>query len=143
MCVHVCLAAHLLLAVLSLIGCPVVVNRGALQKDEGQALAVCKFDTLDAQAYKQYGYAAHEDSDGSDGYSVDSDSDNEEVWRRRVVRACASSCLPVLLLARKRHTGTHMHAYEHARRRTHVPTPLCCAFLSRDECLSPPSCTPI
>ncbi len=38
------------------------------KKDEGSALAVCKFDTLDADAYKQYGMkSAHADSDDSDG----------------------------------------------------------------------------
>ena len=93
------------------------MNRGALQKDEGQALAVCKFDTLDAQAYKQYGYAAHEDSDGSDGYSVDSDSDNEEVWRRRAAArvplpACLSCCLPA---SDTRRTPIFMGALRHGQ----------------------------
>ena len=37
--------------------------------EEGQALCVCKFDTLDSSAYKFYGgcFEAFEDSDGSDG----------------------------------------------------------------------------
>ena len=41
--------------------------------EEGQALCVCKFDTLDSSAYKFYGgcFEAFEDSDGSDGYSAD------------------------------------------------------------------------
>ena len=41
--------------------------------DEGQALSVCKFDTLDSQAYKFYGgcFDAFQDSDDSDGYSAD------------------------------------------------------------------------
>ena len=104
-----CLAAHF-----DALLFPVDVNRGALQKDEGQALAVCKFDTLDAQAYKQYGYAAHEDSDGSDGYSVDSDSDNEEVWCRRAApRVPLPGCL---------HGHTQTHADANTRRHTHVRT---------------------
>ncbi len=41
--------------------------------DEGQALSVCKFDTLDSNAYKFYGgcFDAYQDSDNSDGYSAD------------------------------------------------------------------------
>jgi len=46
--------------------------------ENGHALAVCKFDTLDAQAYKQYGFQTHEDSDDSDGYSEESDDDAEQ-----------------------------------------------------------------
>jgi hypothetical protein len=51
----------------------VQVRGGGPKKDDGQALAVCKFDTLDADAFKQSGIRTHEDSDNSDGYSVDSD----------------------------------------------------------------------
>ena len=41
--------------------------------DEGKALCVCKFDSLDSQAYKFYGgsFDSWQDSDNSDGYSAD------------------------------------------------------------------------
>jgi len=55
------------------------------KKDEGQALAVCKFDTLDADAYKQYASTSHDDSDNSDGYSIDSDPDDGD-WGDTVQR---------------------------------------------------------
>jgi hypothetical protein len=45
--------------------------------EEGKALCVCKFDTLDSQAYKFYGgvFEHFQDSDNSDGYSADEGDD--------------------------------------------------------------------
>ena len=46
---------------------------GGPEKDDGQVLATCKFDTLDADAFHQTDMKTHDDSDDSDGYSIDSD----------------------------------------------------------------------
>ena len=49
------------------------IRTDAEHPDEGRALCVCKFDTLDLQAYKFYGgnFDSWQDSDNSDGYSAD------------------------------------------------------------------------
>ena len=44
---------------------------GGPKKDDGQCLAVCKFEKLGTDNFKQYGMQTHEDSDDSDGYSAD------------------------------------------------------------------------
>ena len=49
------------------------VRGGGPEKDDGQLLALCKFDTLDADAFHQSDMRTHDDSDDSDGYSIDSD----------------------------------------------------------------------
>ncbi len=56
------------------------VRTDAEHPDEGQALSVCKFDTLDANAYKFYGgsFDHFQDSDNSDGYSADEDDGASE-----------------------------------------------------------------
>lgn len=55
----------------------------------GQALAVCKFDTLDREAVKQYGVETHEDSDDSD--SDHSDSDEETEFKQKTKWALKTS----------------------------------------------------
>ncbi len=54
------------------------VRRDSEHPEEGQALCVCKFDTLDSQAYKFYGgcFENFQDSDNSDGYSADEGDSN-------------------------------------------------------------------
>jgi len=49
------------------------IRTDAEHPDEGKALCVCKFDSLDTQAYKFYGgsFDSWQDSDNSDGYSAD------------------------------------------------------------------------
>jgi hypothetical protein len=56
------------------------VRNNPEKKNEGECLATCKFDTIDAGCYKQYGFEGDGivDSDDSDGYSDDSDDEEQE-----------------------------------------------------------------